>query len=258
MLIFRKILNIRMILNMTKRDSSYSLTRMEMDQVFDFDLRPMRSKNARLIFKLFFDTNKQQITTLDMQEFLKKYDNPLSKKELNNWLKVLQDAKLIEKAENRGKPTTIAYSGKYSFDLYHLTVRGHDIFYKISIFLDKYPILNERKTLEKPIKTTQKTHMSDDFEEIRNEYLRMAILRELKNEMSSDTLSKRTGIRHENLVKYIGEKTRSETTPLYQMHEIPLGMGKKILSVFGFEAKKAYMVSLSSEGKEKTGNQEKP
>jgi len=230
---------------------------MELDQLFDFDLRPMRSKNARLIFKLFFDADKQEITTLDMQEFLKKYDNPLSKKELNNWLKVLQEAKLIEKAEIRGKPTTITYSGKYSFDLYRLTDRGREIFHKISIFLNKYPILNEQKTLEKPLNTTQESQIIEDFEEIKVEFLRMAILKELKNEMSSDILSKRTGIRHENLVEYIQEKVRSEITPLYQIQETPIGAGRKILSLIGFKADKTYTVSLSSEGKKKTGYQEK-
>ena len=246
------------MVNPVNRDSSHTLTRMEMDHLFDFDLRPMRSKNARLIFKLFFEANKQEITTLDMQEFLKKYENPLSKKELNNWLKVLQDAKLIEKAENRGKPTTIAYSGKYSFDLYRLTERGHEIFHKISIFLGKYPILDEYKTLEKAMITPQKTQILNDFENIKNQYIGMAITRELKNEVSSDILSKRTGIRHENLVEYIHEKIRSERSPLYQIHEIPLGIGKKILSVIGLKTKKAYMVSLSSEGKEKNVNQDKP
>jgi DNA-binding HxlR family transcriptional regulator len=246
------------MVNSVIRDSSHTITRMEMDQLFDFDLRPMRSKNARLIFKLFFEANKQEITTLDMQEFLKKYENPLSKKELNNWLKVLQDAKLIEKAENRGKPTTIAYSGKYSFDLYRLTERGREIFHKISIFLSKYPILDEYKTLEKAMITPQKTQILNDFENIKNQYIGMAIIRELKNEMSSDILSERTGIRHENLMEYFNETVRSETTPLYQIHEIPLGIGKKILSIIGFKAKKTYVVSLSPEGKKNSGNQEKP
>lgn len=246
------------MVNSVIRDSSHTLTRKEMDHLFDFDLRPMRSKNARLIFKLFFEADKQEITTLDMQEFLKKYDNPLSKKELNNWLKVLQDAKLIEKAENRGKPTTIAYSGKYSFDLYRLTERGHEIFHKISIFLSKYPILDEYKTLEKAMITPQKTQILNDFENIKNQYIGMAITRELKNEMSSDILSERTGIRHENLMEYFNETVRSETTPLYQIHEIPLGIGKKILSIIGFKAKKTYVVSLSPEGKKNSGNQEKP
>jgi hypothetical protein len=76
--------------------------------------------------------------------------------------------------------------------------------------------------------------------------------------MSSDILSERTGIRHENLMEYFNETVRSETTPLYQIHEKPLGIGKKILSIIGFKAKKTYVVSLSPEGKKNSGNQEKP
>jgi hypothetical protein len=197
---------------------------------------------------LFFDSNVREITTLDMQEFLKNYNNPLSKKELNNWLKVLQDANLIKKGEIRGKPTTIPYSGRYSFDLYQLTETGYEINSKINTFLGKNPILNGQK---KPVKTmhkVEKTSSFDEFDKIKKRYMEMAILKELENGMNSEILSEKTGIRHETLVKYIEDQIKSSPITLYQMKKKPLGIGKKMLAILGFETKKTYEIFIISEG----------
>ena len=97
----------------------------ELDELFDIYLRPLRSKNSRLIYRIFLDEiEKGELTTLDLQARLGQNGLSLSKKEINAWLRSLQEAHLISKGEERGKPTTMEYRGRYTFDLWSLTPKG--------------------------------------------------------------------------------------------------------------------------------------
>jgi DNA-binding HxlR family transcriptional regulator len=97
----------------------------ELDELFDVYLRPLRSKNSRLIYRIFLDEiEKGELTTLDLQARLGQNGLSLSKKEINAWLRSLQEAHLISKGEERGKPTTMEYRGRYTFDLWGLTRKG--------------------------------------------------------------------------------------------------------------------------------------
>jgi len=100
----------------------------EFDELFDVYLRPLRSKNARSIYRIFLDEiEKGELTTLDLQIRLGQNGLSLSKKEINAWLKSLQEAHLISKGAERGKPTTMEYRGRYTFDLWSLTCKGQEM-----------------------------------------------------------------------------------------------------------------------------------
>ena len=105
-----------------------------LDQLFEVDLKPLKNANARILYKIFLDSKKaRHLTTLDIQDKLKSTDLMLQKKEINAWLSSLQTAGLITKENMRGKPTTIDYHGRYTYDLWKLTEKGRDIANKISI-----------------------------------------------------------------------------------------------------------------------------
>jgi len=100
----------------------------EFDALFDVYLRPLKSGNARRIFRILSEEKAAgAITTLDIQAKLKKRGVKLGKKEINGWLHSLDDAGLAEKGDERGKPTTIEYDDKYTFDLWSLTGLGEEI-----------------------------------------------------------------------------------------------------------------------------------
>jgi DNA-binding HxlR family transcriptional regulator len=107
------------------KSSSQGLYGEDLDELFDIYLRPLRSKNARTIYRIFLDEKeKGELTTLDLQARLDPKGISLSKKEINAWLRSLQEAHLISKGEERGKPTTMEYRGRYTFDLWSLTRKG--------------------------------------------------------------------------------------------------------------------------------------
>lgn len=100
----------------------------ELDELFDKFLRPLRSKNARGIFLIFLERRDvPYLTTFDLQNRLHQDGVELTKVELNNWLKSLNDAEIITKGERRGKPTTIDYDDRYTFDMWSLTSKGLQI-----------------------------------------------------------------------------------------------------------------------------------
>jgi len=98
------------------------------DRLFEGEYKPFRSRNARTVYNIFIvEKDKEYLTTLDIQTHLDEKGVDLSKKEINAWLRSLQGADLITKEQKRGKPTTIAYDDKYTFDMWSLTEIGVNV-----------------------------------------------------------------------------------------------------------------------------------
>lgn len=127
----------------------------QFNELFEIRLRPFKSRNARVLFMILLDAKEvKYLTTLDMQIFLEKYGLQLSKKEINAWLCSLQEAGLIGKGSERGKPTIIEYDDKYTFDRWSLTSEGREIGESIAYLL---------RTGEKPttyVKTGKSSEMN--------------------------------------------------------------------------------------------------
>ncbi|MGQ9680831.1 MAG: hypothetical protein ACUVV4_08750 [Candidatus Bathyarchaeia archaeon] len=126
--------------------------------MFEKYLKPLRSKNARLIFKVFTEQGKERvITTLDIETKLLEYKLELDKKEINGYLVSLSNAGLISKDMERGKPTTIKYEDKYTFDLWRITELGIEvgewiqdfIYERLALKDNVLKFLNRIKNLEK-------------------------------------------------------------------------------------------------------------
>jgi len=98
------------------------------DELFEKTYKPFRSRNARTLFNIFImEKEKEYLTTLDIQAHLDDEGISLSKKEINAWLRSLQDAGIITKQQERGKPTTMTYDDKYTFDKWSLTETGLNV-----------------------------------------------------------------------------------------------------------------------------------
>jgi len=114
----------------------FNIDNKQFNELFEIRLRPFKSRNARVLFMILLDAGEvEYLTTLDMQTFLEKYGQQLSKKEINAWLRSLQEAGLIGKGSERGKPTIIEYDDKYTFDRWSLTSKGREIGESITYLL---------------------------------------------------------------------------------------------------------------------------
>jgi len=121
-----------------------SLGKTDLDALFEKYLKPLRSKNARTIFKILVKEKKvKSMTTLDIQTKLDEIGIIQSKKEINGWLHSLNVAELAIKDEERGKPTTIDYDDKYTFDHWRLTDFGIKIAENLPSVLGTMPTLVE-------------------------------------------------------------------------------------------------------------------
>jgi hypothetical protein len=237
--------------NVVKSTEKHSLTTQNLDELFDGPLKPMNSDNARLVYKLFFDAKDQGLTTLDIQHLLKDYDRKYSKKDLHNWLNDLMDAELITKESERGKPTTVAYNGRYTYDIWRLTLQGYQIGRKIERFLGKYTNLNEQKSIEKTRIPSLQELKTGDLREIEKLYINSVILLTLQKTGGKSDLKEISGntiLQPKPLRSFLETHMRSTSPPLYQMNEKTIGIGGRILQKLGLSSVN-FDVSLSLEGK---------
>ena len=97
----------------------------EADRIFETSLKPLKSRYARAIYWIFLQNiGLQYLTTLDIQNALEKFGHSLSKKEINASLKALFTEGILGKDDERGKPTTLNYDGRYTYDKWRITSSG--------------------------------------------------------------------------------------------------------------------------------------
>ena len=229
-------------------------TRYELDEAFEKTLRPLMSENARLIYLTLKESIKPNLTTLDMQDRLKDHGVKLSKKELNNWLSSLHSSGLVRKEPERGKPTTITYNGRYTYDLWSLTEKGHETAWRLSIFTGKTPILNKEKTIVEirlPNLETITTSQVRDLEKLYISIKIMNLLLKQKKPMDTPSLSAQTGISHEKILEWIKTDEDLSIKNLYLLDRNMPSLMARILILLGLREAKTYNISLSSEGKKR-------
>jgi len=226
----------------------------ELNTIFEETLRPLLSDSARQIYIILVKSAETHLTTLDMQDTLKDREVKLSKKELNNWLSSLQSAGLVQKDAERGKPTTIPYSNKYTYDLWSLTDKGLETAQKLSIFTQETPTLNKLKTIAEISHSDLENVTEEQMTRLETLYLNMRTLRTLRDEVHPSPLkqlSAKSGISQDVLQEFIEHQTKSDEIPLYFLSEKGPGLGDKILGHLGLRRRRETLVSLSSEGKRK-------
>ena len=257
---------------MTPKDKSKPPNREELEEIFEKTLRPLQSRNARHIFLILRDSETEYLTTYDMQPILVEQGNTLTKVELNNWLSLLQEVGLVRKASERGKPATLPYDKRYTFDLWKLTKKGRETSFQLDVFRGNTPIQVREKVVEKTIerivevpieKIIEKTvevpkfpeleEMSfEDLDKIRSLSKHLLLMKSLYGKESMDlwSLSEQTGLTPENIVEFIGNQAKSTSNTLYLLAEIPMDLRGKIMQRIGLTPRKNYTISLTSEGKQ--------
>lgn len=234
------------------RVSTDSLDIRALDQLFEVDLKPFKNANARILYKIFLDSKTtKHLTTLDIQDKLKNTDIMLRKKEINAWLISLQAAGLIMKENMRGKPTTIDYLGRYTYDLWGLTKKGRDIANNIAMFSSE----------QTSLKGLDNSPTDSDFEQNRvkrhsdlhnlTDPKLMALLRtilhmneaitleDLSEQMSPSTESLFETISRGNLNGVLTVKSEESTS-----------ITEKIFGFLGMPRKRKYSLTLTDEGRE--------
>lgn len=240
-----------MVVKLVVNSVSTMLNIEQLDKLFEETLNILRSRNARLIYKILYDQKELELTTLDMQKFLEEYNIKLNKKELHNWLKGLMDAGLISKSDKRGKPTTLSYYKKYTFDLWQITKKGVQIARKMMIFLEAYPNQIENKTRVYEQIPDQKNLTAKDFKKISKIFYTTKILTGLykSNErIDTLTLSKLTKINYYTLIRRLEDHIKNNPEMMFQIREKRPNLVEKILENLILKPRKIYWVSITKQG----------
>ena len=110
-----------------------------LNRLFEVHLRPLRSRMARAIYRIFLENRQYPyLTTLEIQEELALRGIELDKREINAWLKGLLKAGLIERGERR-RPARRDYQGRYTYLTWRLTPLGERIGERISLLIEERP-----------------------------------------------------------------------------------------------------------------------
>lgn len=234
----------------TTKTMTDSLDLIALDQLFEVDLKPLKNTNARLLYKIFLDSkSSKHLTTLDIQDKLKSTDLMLQKKEINAWLSSLQIAGLITKENMRGKPTTIDYHGRYTYDLWGLTEKGRDIANKIAIISSEKTSPKGRENVESDANYAQSGEKNlaafhRDIGPYTIPLLRAILhandvvtLEELREQMSPSAESLREMISQGNLDGVFTVET-----------EKSISIAEKIFGLLGMPKRRKYRLSLTDIG----------
>jgi hypothetical protein len=222
------------------------------DDLFELYLKPLRSRNARLIFLILFKfKDAGYLTTHDIQTKLKDIGHVLNKKEINGWLKSLGDSKLVIKDNERGKPSIIEYNDKYTFDQWKLSNTGINIGRAIPNLVAASLNLIEPEPTKDISSIKLKTLTEESLENIEDLYILSKLLVTLKKEgrqMQFDTLRKKIQITAEKLAVYSWPHSIWSEIPLFEVTKNTPTMRSKILKLFGYVSESDLSFSLTKEG----------
>jgi hypothetical protein len=216
----------------------------ELDLLFDGPLRPLHSKNARLIWEVFYDNkHHEHLTTHDLENILELRGFSISKKEINAWLVSLQEAGLILKLGERGKPVASEYSDRYTFDLWRLSEAGLNLRQRLRYLVDAKEASKLPKLIELSLETM------NDIEDL---YLTSKILLMLHNNggsLSYTELRKRLAIDREKLAVYSWPDASHSDKPLFEIKLKPPTLRTRALKLFGWVIEDDLMFTLTEAGR---------
>jgi len=233
-------------------DNVDSLDIRALDQLFKVDFKPLKNTNARILYKIFLDSKtSKHLTTLDIQDKLKDTDLMLRKKEINAWLISLQSAGLITKENVRGKPTTIDYLGRYTYDLWGLTEKGREIAKKLTIFSPGKSSLkgpdNSRKNSDYEqiiVNSHPDLHNAIDPKMI----ALLRVILHTKEAITLEDLSERMAPSAESLFETISQGNLDGVLTVRSIE--PASITEKIFGFLGMTKKRKYGLTITERGRE--------
>lgn len=222
------------------------------DNLFESYLKPMRSRNARLIFLILHKLkDASYLTTHDIQTKLRDIGCVLTKKEINGWLNSLCDAKLIIKENGRGKPSIIEYNDKYSFDRWKLSNIGISIGEALPNLVAASLNIIEPGSFKDISSINLETLNEESLEDIEDLYILSKLLVTLKKEggqMQFSTLRKKMQITTEKLAVYSWPNSIWSEKPLFKVTKNAPTIRSRLLKIFGFVSETDLDFSLTEEG----------
>lgn len=226
------------------RTSSDNDMKSRIEELLEKTLRPLRGRKARGIFNIFLaQRDKEFLTTFDIEAVLKENGFEVNKKEINGFLVSLLEAGLIEKLSERGKPITVEYDDKYTYDRWKLSLTG----FKIGERLPNLMAEESDYTLPKLRDLTPS--MINKLEDL---YLTAKILIILNNaggEMSYVDLRKKLSIDKEKLAVYSWPDPDHSDKPLFEVKIKPPSLRGKIFKLFGQIAEQNLSFTLTEAGR---------
>jgi DNA-binding PadR family transcriptional regulator len=216
------------------------------DYIFETILKPLRSKSARKIYTTFLEhSDVEYLTTFDIQKELQSQSIKLSKKEINAWLMSLKLAGLIIKEETRGKPSTLIYEKKYTFDKWRLTERGVYLAGDLDTLNISYqrgePLNAKISESYTPFKQNDPTFPYD--------YYVLTFLRRLIEVKALISEGEIAGylLPSKNVIKQVISECLTQNY-ITGINAAPLGLLQRVLARFGFGKRSVYY-ELTEEGR---------
>ena len=214
----------------------------QLDSLFEGVLKPLHSRNARRIFEVFNQYQEYNyITTHDIEIELEKQGLSINKKEINSWLLTLQEAQLILKLDDRGKPVISNYEDRYTFDLWQLTKTGLIVSQKLSIFMKEKKVILPSLTEFTP----------STIHELEDLYLTARLLITLFNHGGSlgyTELLKELTIDREKLAVYSWPDASYSEKPLFEVTVKPPSLKAKVFKIFGWVLEQDISFKLTEDG----------
>ncbi|MBC8223134.1 hypothetical protein H8E65_00985 [Candidatus Bathyarchaeota archaeon] len=223
-----------------------------LDQLFEVDLKPLKNANARILYKIFLNSKKSKhLTTLDIQDLLKSTDLTLHKKEINAWLSSLQVAGLITKEHERGKPTTIDYVGRYTYDLWSLTEKGRDVAKVIEILSSKKTSLNHPENIVNGADFEETEIISGADSDEYTDQVTIQLLRAVldsKDTVTLNELRERMSPSPEVLIELMSQGTLNGLLKAKPVE--PTSFRDKIFGYLGIHKRQKYRLEVTDKGRQ--------
>ena len=218
--------------------------RLDLDALFEGILKPMHSKNARRVFNVFYNKKQfEHLTTHDLEILLEHEGLSISKKEINAWLVSLQDAGLIMKMDERGKPVVSAYEDKDTFDLWRLSETGLNVGHRLPILMAK----EEKSDLPRLAELSpKKIH---ELEDLYYTSKILLLLHDHDGSLSYSVLRRQLALDREMLAVYSWPDASHSEMPLFEIKVKPPTIRSRIFMLFGWVQEQDLIFTLTETGK---------
>jgi hypothetical protein len=213
------------------------------DYLFEGILKPLHSRNARNIYKVFYQNKEYtHLTTHDIETQLKEEGLSINKKEINGWLVSLQEAGLISKMNERGKPIASDYENRYTFDLWKLTETG-------LIAGGRLPSLMTKKDSGLPSLADLTPSTIQEIEDLYLTSKLLITLYEKGGQLGYKDVRKELAIDREKLAVYSWPDAAHSKRPLFEIAVKPPSFRSKVFKLMGWFLEQDLSFKLTDEGK---------
>ncbi len=214
-----------------------------LDILFEGVLKPLHSRNARRIYDVLYQNKEYpHITTHDIETKLEEEGLSINKKEINGWLVSLQEAGLISKMEERGKPIASEYEDRYTFDLWKLTETG-------LIVGGRLPSLMAKKDSTLPSLADLTPSMIHEVEDLYLTSKLLITLYEKGGQLGYKEVRRELAIDREKLAVYSWPDLTHSDKPLFDITVKPPSVRSKIFKLMGWFLEQDLSFKLTDEGK---------